>query len=505
MGVNGIYGLSGSGLDIESMVKVGMLSKQNEYGRMYKKETKQTWEKEAYSNVYSDLSTFNLTTLTQYKLQSNMNAMTASSSSDSVVKATANGAAAAMSHNVTINNMASNAYLISATDITRANSSATTEDGAFLKDVVFGSDVTVRGKDAGYMYDGNVYTSRTESNGMVTLSGGYDADGNELGSITVASSEVTKTYSTYEVTNGGNTTTVNAWDAALSFTIRDSTDTLTEAQEAKQKIKFTYDDLMRDNATLNDLASSIRKAGTNLTANYDSTNDVFSIYNSTSGADNSIIFDIDADTASNPAGTSTATLLNNLHLQTSKNGSLGGTDVAFGAGASVTAAEGENGEVMIDGRSYSNIKDNKITVSGVTYSLLGAGSSTVTVSQDTDKIVDMVKSFVEDYNKILDGLNDKYSEKKYNDYDPLTKSQENAMTEDQIKKWNEKAKSGMLNHSSIIGKIIDSMRESLTRPIDGIDSGYNSAYSIGIDTSTVKGHIKLDEDKLKKVLAADPD
>lgn len=27
MGVNGIYGLSGSGLDVESMVKVGMMSK----------------------------------------------------------------------------------------------------------------------------------------------------------------------------------------------------------------------------------------------------------------------------------------------------------------------------------------------------------------------------------------------------------------------------------------------------------------------------------------------
>jgi len=40
MGVNGIYGLSGSGLDIESMVKVGMMGKQNEYDRMYKNRRK---------------------------------------------------------------------------------------------------------------------------------------------------------------------------------------------------------------------------------------------------------------------------------------------------------------------------------------------------------------------------------------------------------------------------------------------------------------------------------
>ena len=31
MGANGIYGLSGSGLDIESLVKVGMISKQNQH------------------------------------------------------------------------------------------------------------------------------------------------------------------------------------------------------------------------------------------------------------------------------------------------------------------------------------------------------------------------------------------------------------------------------------------------------------------------------------------
>ena len=34
MGVNGIYGLSGSGLDVQSLVKAGMLTKQNEYDKL---------------------------------------------------------------------------------------------------------------------------------------------------------------------------------------------------------------------------------------------------------------------------------------------------------------------------------------------------------------------------------------------------------------------------------------------------------------------------------------
>ena len=58
MSATGIYGLSGSGIDVDSMVKVGMLTKQNEYDRMYKKEVRQEWTKEAYANLYSDLTTF---------------------------------------------------------------------------------------------------------------------------------------------------------------------------------------------------------------------------------------------------------------------------------------------------------------------------------------------------------------------------------------------------------------------------------------------------------------
>ena len=89
VGVNGIYGLSGSGLDIESMVKVGMMSKQNQYDKMYKAEVKANWQKEAYTNVYNEMNSFNMTKLYDYKLSSTTNAMGATSSNTSAVTATA--------------------------------------------------------------------------------------------------------------------------------------------------------------------------------------------------------------------------------------------------------------------------------------------------------------------------------------------------------------------------------------------------------------------------------
>ena len=49
------------------------------------------------------------------------------------------------------------------------------------------------------------------------------------------------------------------------------------------------------------------------------------------------------------------------------------------------------------------------------------------------------------------------------------------------------------------------MREAIYTPVDGVDSKYNSASAIGISSSTIKGHITLDVDKLQKALAEDPD
>ncbi len=452
MGVNGIYGLSGSGLDIESMVKVGMMSKQNQLDKMQQKVDLATWKKESMTNVYSDLSTYNYSTLTQYKLQSNMNAMSAASSDESSVKVSANGEASAMTHRVAVNSLSSNAYLMTEDSITRQNTNA--PSSLYLSDNIFAADASER-------------TS-------------YTAD-----------------------------------DVAVSFTLLDGTEDYTgmtneEIDEYKEArtISYTYADLFGSQKTYNDLASDINALGLNIKASYDATNDSFSLYNSESGSDNKIALTMNTDHA--------ATLFNNLGLKQSKDGELLGpkisdseyaeTTYTFSSGAETSVA-GSNGSITIDGKTYNNVENNRITVSGVTYNLQDVteiGTTiNVVVSQDTDSIIDKVKSFVEDYNKMLDGLYDKYSETKYTDYKPLTSSQKEKMTEEQIEKWEEKAKSGLLYHDSTLRGIIDKMRSALATPVDGLNSKYNSAYSLGIDTSKTNGHITLDEDKLKKALAED--
>lgn len=591
----GIYGLSGSGIDVDSMVKMGMMSKQNQYDKMYKQEVKNEWIKEAYASVYSDLNTFNMTTMSTYKMSYTTNPMLAASSNTSVATASANADAANMSHSVKVNSVSSNAYVQSESTITRNNTNAPVS--MYIKDVIAGS------------------TEKTEEEYKAAVE---EADTEEAKATlrnTVAVS--------FEISNGDPN----------------------DKEKTTSTISFTYAELYDSNQTLNDLASKIKNAGVNMTATYDSTNDAFSIYQKDGGADNQIVLSVKNRTASETDDGGTVTdakaddaaraLLNNLNLakvdgdsmttlaklsetadgvsaksetgvMTSVNttayenatklsdiaADVGTNGLSFmindgsasktivytasqaasktmadfvkdinSAGLDVTASlsddgkltlnnadntkditltvdamdtsdraaasrdllntmfaagltkgtttdtltvAGTNGSVTIDGKDYSTTS-SKVNVANVTYNVSAVGSTTVSVSQDTDKIIENVKKFVEDYNKMLDSLNSKYHETKYSDYGVLTKSQENGMTQDQITKWNEKAKSGLLNHDQNLGKIISAMREAIYTPVDSVDSSYNTMMSIGIESSTDRGHLRLDEDKLKKALAADPD
>ena len=122
---SGIYGLSGSGMDVDSMVKNMMKTQQTKYDNLYKSKVQAEWKKSDYNTMYKSLSTFRYTTLSTYKMPSNMSARAASSQDSTIASATANADAGEMTHDINITKLAQNAYLQSTT-ITRDNTMATT-------------------------------------------------------------------------------------------------------------------------------------------------------------------------------------------------------------------------------------------------------------------------------------------------------------------------------------------------------------------------------------------
>ncbi|WP_407398987.1 flagellar filament capping protein FliD [Anaerovibrio sp.] len=289
----------------------------------------------------------------------------------------------------------------------------------------------------------------------------------------------------------GTSEDVAITDTALSFKVGNGT--------GEKVVSLTYGELfdtdgsgtLKGTADFSTLVTKINGAGAGVTASYNATNGKFSLTNT---AGDATLTGVDS-----LAGT----LVSKMGLTESEE-----TASAKEAAGQAHRWAGTNATVTIDGKSYDN-DTNKLTVAGVTYTFLDSTQAgqkaTISVSQDTDKIVDYMKSFVDDYNKLLDSLNEKLAEKKYSDYKPLSKRQEDEMTEKQIEKWNEKAKSGLLYHNSEIQALVSAMREAVYSKVDAVDSQYNTLSSIGISSTNNKGHLTLDTDKLKKALADDPD
>lgn len=445
-GAKGIYGLSGSGLDVESLVRVGMISEQKKYDRIYKKEVETEWRKEAYANVYDKVNTFK-SRMSDYRLSSMTKPMTTTSSLSDAVTATADANAGVMSHNVEVTQAAANAYLMTTAGqkIARANTGAAAS--TMLKDVAFAGG--------------------TKPAGM--------AD--------------TDTALRFKVSNGSSTTEV-------TFT----------ADEVFNK-KLTLNDLANRINNARFKGADGKKTALDIRASYDSVSDGFSIVNNKTGDQNKINLSVDTSGA---AGAASKTLLENLKLGKVENGTIGAPLSFTTSGTtSSLEAQGTNAKVKIDGRTYDNLQENKLKVNGVTYTFKKptptGTAATVNVTQDQDKLVDNVKKFVEEYNALLDELVKLYGEKRNKDYGVLTKSQEEGMSKEQVEKWNAKAKEGLLHRDDYVRSLISDLRDAVINRVQSAPGRYSTMSSIGITAKDQTGHLQLDETKLKNAIAAEPD
>ncbi|PKM67429.1 MAG: hypothetical protein CVU95_06880 [Firmicutes bacterium HGW-Firmicutes-2] len=164
---------------------------------------------------------------------------------------------------------------------------------------------------------------------------------------------------------------------------------------------------------------------------------------------------------------------------------------------------------------------NEVTVNGLSFNILGeGGSSTVSVTQDTEAIYDSVKKFITKYNELMLEMDGKVSADSARSFKPLTSDEKAAMSEDDIKLWEEKIKVSLLRRDDTLTSIMSGMRNTLTLS-SGVDTTgftYRNLSSLGIVTGsyTEKGvlHIEGDEDnslhsvkenKLRKAIDEDPD
>ena len=205
-------------------------------------------------------------------------------------------------------------------------------------------------------------------------------------------------------------------------------------------------------------------------------------------------------------------------------GDTGGTD-----GKQHPTGEDAIFSMMVNGKELDGISrsSNTFDVDGMSVSLKGtfgtydsnnklgnnlaaakADAVSFTSSSDADKIVDAIKSMVEDYNAMVTEIKNAYStmpQQKSNGkyYEPLTEEDKADMSESSIKAYEEKAKQGLLfadrDLSALYSKLTSAISMSGKDGADLKDIGITSNYSNGLTT------LSLNENKLRAALETDPD
>lgn len=124
-------------------------------------------------------------------------------------------------------------------------------------------------------------------------------------------------------------------------------------------------------------------------------------------------------------------------------------------------------------------------------------------SVDTDKIVKAVSDMINDYNELVEFINKETSTKPNRSYPPLTEDQKKEMSEDEIKAWNEKAKSGILFNDTTLNALSNELRFVFSGTID---TGALEKMGLTISSDySENGKISFDEDKFKDALESDLD
>lgn len=187
------------------------------------------------------------------------------------------------------------------------------------------------------------------------------------------------------------------------------------------------------------------------------------------------------------------------------------------AGNDVYTAYGSNStiDVSTDGEHFTTYTSatNLFTFDGTTINLTDVKEFkaetdedyiTVETKKDTSGIKDVLKGFVEDYNKLLEDLygeiNTKRPQKNKAYFDPLTDEQKDEMDADEIEKWEEQAKQGLLYRDNNIQKFLTEIRGVMSVGINGF-----TLRDMGIkltDNWRDNGKLEIDESKMDSAIEA---
>ena len=268
--------------------------------------------------------------------------------------------------------------------------------------------------------------------------------------------------------------------------------------------KYTYS--MAEAATQSDASSAINSYKTSAKTQYEyaqsmvAASNVVDAYNivTASNADKT------SDTykaALTTLGVTDATSEANIISQKYK-AALSTLGVQETTGTSAKRVYAEDSEIELNGAIFTN-NTNTYSINGLTITataLTGDNEITISTENDVDGIYDSIKSFISDYNSLIKEIDTAYNAASAKGYEPLTSDEKSAMTDDQIKEWENKIKTSLLRRDSTLNSLSSTMKNDMLKSYTINGKAY-SLSSFGISTA---GYFSSGENE-KGVLHIDGD
>lgn len=551
-----------SGMDTESVIQQLVAARQTKVDTQKKAQTKLSWKQDAWKDLNTKLKNLQQKYISNMRFSSAYAKKTTSVSNSSIVSVITGDNAVNGVQNLEVNQLAKTGYLTGAkigsgsnqlTALSTMSDLGFSGDGSFTVNTESGSvdinvteDTTISdvlnqiksvglnasfdeknqrffisSQKSGAAYDFSI--TATDAEGMNALSAlGLQED---LSSESAKKSATYKEYSEYaqyynDASKADELNAIKADAVAskadsyltqyknLTASIKDANDKLDELQQ-KDTSAMTDEELEQHNKDLTD-------AQTNLD-DLNAKRDALSQYITVSG---------------NEDDGFTAEATEELKQQISDaydskvkmaydvvNGNAGSADNY------ATKVTGQDAIITLNGAEFTN-SDNVFEINGLTFTALSetkAGESvTVTTSQDTDGIYDMVKNFLKEYNSVINEMDKLYNADSAKGYEPLTDDEKDAMSESEVEKYETKIKDALLRRDENLSTVSSALKTVMADGIEvngkkmylfdfGIETlGYFSAAdneknAYHIDGDPDDSYTSGNTDKLKGMIASDPD
>lgn len=489
--VNGTTRITGlaSGLDVDSIVTQLMSAEKTKLNKLQQKQQLAEWRQEAYRTIITAAQEFTSkyfnTTSSSSLLSANTFIKYSVTSSSSAISASASSSASAGNHSVKVSRLATAATLTSSSSISKDVQASAAADYSSLsgKSITLAVDGTSRTVSLSNVTDADsLQTAIDEAVGEGKLTVGTTTDG--YLSITAAVDSGVQKITISAPSSGTSGLTSLGFGSGATLSNRVTTTS-------------TLETIFGDDAFNSDGQIELTINGNSFTFDKsDTLSAMMSEINSSSNAGATMKYD---ELSGKLTLTASATGAGNTLVVTEGDGS------SFLSSFLDNATAGVDAQVTIDGQVLTR-SSNKVTVDGVTYTFSQTTDEAATVSlvQDTDAIYDTISSFVEDYNALISSIHSALDETYDSDYPPLTDDQKEDMTDEEIEKWEAKAKVGLLANDSSLKSMLSSLRSSL---IDSVPGQSMTIFTIGISTGTYdeQGKLYIDEDTLKAAIESDPE